>query len=426
LEELERFPGEWASLNLNESQMEAARAAYRRAVTLIIGPPGTGKSKVMLLVVRGLCRGHNLYLAKTEARILVTSQSHLPVSDLAVQLNDVRVPVLRAFAPEKDPSRVLDFRMRAEIPGQLDNTRVVCATLVGCTKSPLHNVNYPIQVLEEAGQATEPACLLSIARGCRQLIMVGDPRQLPPHVRSPDGALSISMLQRLQAQGVGSYTLDIQYRTHSAIADYIKDYVYQREFRHGPDVDAQLVPRFPWPQADRPVCVITVGDQKRAQDLESPCATKEGGPETSYANDCECLVVKSVVEAFIRGGAAFPQIGIITPYGGQVLKLRSMIPCQKHQVEIGSVDAFQGKEKEIIIYSTVRCSESLSVGHVADRRRLTVALSRAKRGLVVVSAKKHLERGAGSITLAPFFDWVDAKQYVISELDFLARANQLR
>ena len=168
------------------------------------------------------------------------------------------------------------------------------------------------------------------------------------------------------------------------------------------------------------------GGPKKAQDLESPCATKEGGPETSFANDCECLVVKSVVEAFIRGGASFPQIGIITPYGGQVLKLRSMIPSQKHQVEIGSVDAFQGKEKDIIIYSTVRCSESLPVGHVADRRRLTVALSRAKRALVVVSAKKHLERGAGSITLATFFEWVDAKQYVVSELDFLARANQLR
>ena len=414
---------------LNTSQWAAAEAAYTQSVTLIVGPPGTGKSNVTDLLIRCLVKGHGCVLSRNQNhKLLVTGQSHLPVSELAVSLDRAGVCVLRAFAPENDTSKSLDLRTKKEIPSQLFEAKVICATLVGCTKAPLNTLYYPIQLIEEAGQATEPACLISIARGCRQLVLVGDPNQLPPHVDSPEadvGLLGVSMLQRLQLGGVPVHTLTVQYRSHPAISEYIRVSLYANALVNGPNVHNLPIPSFPWPHADRPVCVITVGDQDTAEDLETRAAAKEGGAKTSFANHEEALMVKAVVDAFHRGGASYPRIGVITPYGAQNLKLKSMIPSAVGQVEIGSVDAFQGKQKDIIIYSTVRCSVDQSVGHVADRRRLTVALSRARRGLVVISAKKHLGRGAGMTTLAPFFEWAEMNQYVMSSDAFLERTRSM-
>ena len=149
-------------------------------------------------------------------------------------------------------------------------------------------------------------------------MLVGDPNQLPAPVSSIEaekGQLSISLLQRWLASGVPGRTLGVQYRSHSAISEYPMKRIYHDTFTNGPDVDEQGIPTFPWPQKERPVCVITVGDQNTPEDIEGPGLVDDGHgkTKTSLMNDCEACVVQSVVETFHDRGVLFGEIGVITP-----------------------------------------------------------------------------------------------------------------
>ncbi len=137
---------------------------------------------------------------------------------------------------------------------------------------------------------------------------------------------------------------------------------------------------FPWPVDGIPMMFyVTVGHEEIA------------GSGTSYLNRSEASNVERVVTKFLRAGIKPSQIGVVTPYEGQRAYLLQILqqsqgtlnPAVYQEVEVASVDAFQGREKDIIIISCVRSNDNLGIGFLADPRRLNVALTRARLDRIV-------------------------------------------
>tara|TARA_B100000401_G_scaffold193092_1_gene130155 strand:+ start:229 stop:729 length:501 start_codon:yes stop_codon:yes gene_type:complete len=150
---------------------------------------------------------------------------------------------------------------------------------------------------------------------------------------------------------------------------------------------------FLWPDWDKPVSFVPV----HGSEIE-----EEAGSSRSNMDEA-AIVIKIVNDLLAPGDISAEDIGVISPYAGQVRLIRSMMNDEIDGLEIKSVDGYQGREKEIIVLSTVRANENGVVGFLSDYRRLNVALTRAKRGLIVVGDDRTLRNDA---TWASWLDWV--------------------
>ena len=168
---------------------------------------------------------------------------------------------------------------------------------------------------------------------------------------------------------------------HPAIAAFPRDQYYEEKLLDG-KLAAAFPPinSFPWPQPSKPVCMISHEGQ-------------EEKTKSSYESSIEFKLVTQIVSRVVSelGGAG---IGVITAYRLQKDKLSEF--CTANSVEIGSIDSFQGREKDLIIVSTVRGNTSGDVGFLADARRINVALTRARRGLIVICNASTLEKDVRS------------------------------
>ncbi|KAG5187589.1 AAA domain-containing protein, partial [Tribonema minus] len=272
-------------------------------------------------------------------------------------------------------------------------------------------------LIDEATQATEPASLVPLTRGCEQLILVGDQNQLPPTILSRGaaaGGLATSLFARLMLAGVAPVVLARQYRMHPRIAAFPGARFYGGRLASAPRAVDRPTPRgFPWPNAAVPVAFVAVRDDSDgARGLEargSGGATAEdgGGGATSWCNAREAAAACAVVRALLRGGGGggdvAPQdVGVITPYAAQVRRgggrKRTAAPPRAPQpwelIEVRSVDGYQGREKEVIVLSAVRSNRCGAVGFLSDWRRLNVAITRARRGVVIVGDPATLSHDA--------------------------------
>jgi regulator of nonsense transcripts 1 len=274
----------------------------------------------------------------------------------------------------------------------LDNADVICATCIGSGHQLLDGRRFPRILIDEATQATEPATLVPIVRGCKQLVLVGDHKQLPPTVissRAEEMGLNISLFERLIELGINSTMLLKQYRMHPCIADFPSRQSYEGLLCNGVSQQERPAPiGLIWPDFENPVAFLPVD----GGEIVSP----DGH---SKANPTEAGWVLKMVDSILQGGDISPnEIGIITPYNGQVRVIHDLMETSGgmekggkwNGVEVRSVDGYQGREKEVIILSAVRSNPEGNVGFLDDSRRLNVALTRAKRGLVVIGDPKTL------------------------------------
>jgi senataxin len=278
----------------------------------------------------------------------------------------------------------------------LNQAAIVCGTLnsTGLSQvresSPFHTC-----VVDEAAQAVELSTLIPLRLGVKQLVLVGDPQQLPATViakREHIGNYERSLFERLEQCGVPVHTLDIQYRMHPAISLFPRNMFYQGLLKDAPCV-SERVPFFTKPPFNlNPFLFIDLllGREQISQSF-------------SRSNHDEAAVSVSLYFALLRiaqleGVSLHGRVGIISPYSEQVRVLKTAfegagVKAQGglDDIEFATVDSFQGKEKDIIILSTVRaCSESNDVGFLSDIRRMNVAITRAKIGLFVVGNSQTL------------------------------------
>ena len=213
-------------------------------------------------------------------------------------------------------------------------------------------------IVDEAGQLTEPLTLGLILRA-RRFVLIGDDRQLPPVVRTRE--LAHSMFERLKRDSQNVTLLETQYRMHPDIMEVSNRFFYEGRLRSGITAEERTPPDGP---DGMPVVFIPVESQRDGR-----------------SNIDEARVVVDLVRSFTHDRGIDPgSIGVVSPFRAQVVLLRQMLAGSR--VTVDTVERFQGGERDIMILSFVR---SRGTGFVFDDRRLNVAITRARRKLVLVA-----------------------------------------
>jgi len=297
-------------------------------------------------------------------------------------------------------SRAPPRELREQLQGSLLGTaQLVFATANSAARlrpSARSNEPFGAVVVDEAGQATEPSLLvpLELARSDR-CVLVGDDRQLPPTVfmqRAEEALLSRTLFERLRLCGHLPELLDLQYRMAPEISAWPRHYFYGGALH-----DAPAMLERPRPALNAVVPPLLFLDLGSSKVEKSPCGSWRNVGEARLCSELLALIREAAAEVGEESVAA--DVGVITPYRAQQETLRQQLrraglPLEPRAVQ--TVDGFQGRECEVVLFSTVRAPESATsvpgIGFVADERRINVALTRAKSILVVIGHAQTLGR----------------------------------
>ncbi|KAK9915598.1 hypothetical protein WJX75_001370 [Coccomyxa subellipsoidea] len=435
-----RFVGNapaWTPVNarLDGSQRAAvSRALAAKDVALIHGPPGTGKTTAVVeLILQEAARGNRVLAASASniavdnlverlitanpklmvvrvghpARLLpqvlgASLEAHVYASDNSALARDCRRDIKSANAKLLKLGRK-DYAERRSLRGELralqkeerqrqqravdevlKKAAVVCATLSGALMRELRPLRFDLAVIDEAAQALEAAswsALLKVPRA----VLAGDHLQLPPTVISEVAArkgLSETLFERLQGMYGDdiSEMLTVQYRMHARIMQWSSDELYGGRLTAHASVAEHTLADLKGVSLDGDdISVLTLIDT-------AGCGMEEAVEEDgdSKRNEGEAKVTLAHAQRLVSGGVRPEDIGIITPYNAQVHLLKELRPSALSAMEISSVDGFQGREKEAIIISMVRSNDAKQVGFLSDRRRMNVAVTRARRHCALV------------------------------------------
>ncbi|WP_297420967.1 IGHMBP2 family helicase [Thermococcus sp.] len=289
-----------------------------------------------------------------------------------------------------DDAKKLEERIAREIVTSAD---VVLTTNSSAGLEVVDYTSYDVAVIDEATQATIPSVLISINRA-KRFILAGDHKQLPPTILSEKAKeLSKTLFEGLIGRYPGkSVMLTVQYRMNGRLMEFPS-----REF-YGGEVEADegvrsitLVdlgvnaPRSGthWESILNPENVLVfVSISKRADRFE-----RQRRGSKSRENPLEARLVSEAVGKLLEIGVKPEWVGVITPYDDQRDLISSLLP---EEVEVKTVDGYQGREKEVIVLSFVRSNEKGELGFLKDLRRLNVSLTRAKRKLILIGDSSTL------------------------------------
>ena len=364
----------------NAAQDEAVRTAVAAEdCALVHGPPGTGKTHTIARVVDELVdRGD---------RVLVSAFTNRAVDNALEALRDRGLEdAVRVGTETGVREDMLDVRLETagepdDRAAALEGAPVVAATTATCGSRVLREQSFDVAVVDEASQLTEPGTLAAINRADR-FVLVGDHEQLPPVVQAeapgdlPEGPgpddLSTSLFERLvERYPDASVMLDRQYRMAQRIQAFPSREFYDDRLRPATaDVAARHVGDLPDVDPD------ALPDRFR----DRVAHVDPGGAREGNANPVEAERVADVVAAYLDAGVDPGDVGVIAPFRAQVGHLNRRLP---DGVVADTVDRFQGSSEEVIVVSFVATGD-LEGPIFADHRRVNVALTRAKRALVLV------------------------------------------
>jgi hypothetical protein len=270
------------------------------------------------------------------------------------------------------------------------------------------DIQFTSAIIDEACQTSEPSSLIPLRYGCRNLVLAGDPRQLPATILSPAAKAAgygRSLFERLESLGHAKHMLTIQYRMHPLIRSFPSKRFYEEKLQDANCIEEEVIANSELP-GNRYCFLGSSGliiHSSNTSGFTSPKSLQIGvinffdidAHETctsgkSFANLPEavfCVYLALNLKTILKGRT----IAIITPYAGQKKQLALQLNrvsqmCRMsdfENVEINTVDGFQGRESDVVIFSCVRTSSS-GVGFLSDERRLNVAITRARGCLVVV------------------------------------------
>ncbi len=434
----EGIPHEEAA-GLNRSQQLALAKVIEAAdVGLIHGPPGTGKTTTLVQAIKQTIHA--------EHQVLVCAPSNAAVDLLVDKLSEQGLSVLRIGHParvtEQSLSKTLDAKIAAHDSFQelrslrkrmeqlkakahkykrdfgyqekqqrrmliqeskalkadadllefyivndlLQTTEAICATLVGASHPVLRGRKFGTLFIDEAAQALEPACWIPILRS-KRVIFAGDHQQLPPTIKSPEAArlgLANTLFEKaIIGQSQSAAMLKIQYRMHEDIMKFPSTYFYNDELIADDSVRAELL----MPN-QQPVEFIDTAGCGYAEERDAETLSRFNEEEARLViRRAESLIDEIGLNEWIERKLS---LAIITPYRAQVdflLKLSAasaVLEPLKRLISINTVDAFQGQERDIIIISFVRSNEKSEVGFLSDIRRTNVAMTRARKKLIMI------------------------------------------
>ncbi|KAK6513297.1 hypothetical protein TWF281_004936 [Arthrobotrys megalospora] len=442
-------PLEFFDEQLNEIQKEAVSFALEaKDIALIHGPPGTGKTQTLIEIIR--------QLVARDLKVLVCGPSNISVDNIADKLGPLQIPIIRIGHPARllpsVLSNSLDVAIKHSSGGMLVNdirkemdeklntskktrnaaerrklwedirhlrkeckvrekrctediirtSKVVLSTLHGAGGRDTGNRNFDVVIIDEAGQALEAQSLIPFLRMPSKCILAGDHLQLPPTIprtgkASPLKKLELSLFERLiKLHGPSiKRTLSVQYRMHETIMKYPSMGMYDTLLLADASVRTHLLSDLP--------------NVTKTDDTQEPLifwdthpqggfGEDEAGIDESKSNAMEAALCCYHLRNLLGAGVQPRDIAIITPYNAQVALLsetiKSDFPREFPDIEIGSVDGFQGREKEAILLSLVRSNGKKEVGFLADERRLNVAMTRPRRHLCVIGDSETVAHGS--------------------------------
>ena len=434
----ERFtpPERFFDEALNPPQRAAVcHALAAEDVALIHGPPGTGKTRTLVELVRqAVARGQS---------VLAVAASNAAVDNLGARLADAALKVVRIGHPArvsaglsaytldallaqtdtyklgrrlmdeantlrrrvavKSARGKLSYSERREALKQayaltrdarrllrgaqgalLDSADVICATATGAATSLLGHRRFDLVVIDEATQVTDPIALIPIARSDR-VVFAGDPHQLPPTVIAPEatrGGLAVTFFESLMASDEGDRLrrlLTVQHRMNEALMAFPSESKYEGRLEAAPEVANRRLEMLEGVQEDplRPgplVFLDTAGKGWRDE---------RSSDDASTSNPSQARRVSREVRRLLSRGLPPRDIAVITPYRAQALALKALLE-DIEGLEVDTIDSFQGREKEAVVLDLVRSNDDSAVGFLSDTRRMNVALTRARRFLLVI------------------------------------------
>jgi len=389
-------PGEETYIGNNAEQNRAVNLAVTAEdCALIHGPPGTGKTYTIARLIRALVdRGDRVLLAAFTNRAVDNALEALREQGF----EDVQRVGTKTGIRED----MLDLRLEQrgepnERAGALRNAPVVAATTASCGSRIMREQSFDVAVVDEASQLTEPNTMAALNRADR-FVLVGDHQQLPPVVQAaPDvdaavdvdsavtesddtttdsaaTALSTSLFERLIRQyPAASVMLSRQYRMCQRIQAFSSAEFYDGALRPATGaVAAQSLSELVDP-------ALLPADLREAVTFIDP-----GGNRVGNTNPTEADRVADIVDSYLAAGVAAADIGVIAPFRAQVAELSRRV-----DVTVDTVDRFQGSSKQIIVLSFVATGR-LEGPLFEDTRRINVALTRAKKALVLVGDREAL------------------------------------
>lgn len=436
-------------------------ALASKDLALIHGPPGTGKTTTVVeLILQAVkkfemkvlvCAPSNIAvdnvlekLASVDRKLRFTRIGHparlLPqvlkyCLDARIEaaegteiVNDIRkemVAMQTQLSKTRDKS--VRFNLRRDLKANRKEIRqreqkvvgelvkhsdVVFATNVGAASKLLKDVTFDLVVIDEAAQALEASCWIPILKA-KRCVLAGDHLQLPPTIKSKSAAadgLEVTLFDRItRFPGTQSIVkmLKIQYRMHEHISDWSSRAMYNSELESFEGVAKRKLHELPHVSISEDDELLNAtlllldtagcGLEEDREDADAKESDKNSLLQLSKSNEGEARVVEKHVRALLQAGLKQEEVAIITPYNKQVQALKALLLESFPNLEIRSVDGFQGCEKEAVVMSLVRSNDAKQVGFLADDRRMNVAITRAKRHVAVVcdsetiSAHKFLD-----------------------------------
>ena len=421
---------------LNPSQNDAIQQVVEaQEVSIVHGPPGTGKTTTLVEAI--------IETLQRETQVLVCAPSNAAVDWISEQLMRRSINVLRIGNPLRMSDEMLDcsyerryaahpdyhelwnirktlathvspaqatrLRNRAmeleiKINADLfDQARVVSCTLIGSAYRLMERRRFSTLFIDEAAQALEPACWAAILKADR-IGMSGDHQQLPPTVKSLEaakGGLADTLMQKVVALHPGCVTLlTVQYRMNEDLMAFPSRWFYHNRLQAAPEAaNRQVSP------LDTPLTWIDTSELYDLSECTDASEYAEKRTRTgSLSNSQEARLVIHTLRDYIE--MISPQkieneridFGIITPYRGQARMLRRLLKMQhyfrklKRHITVGTVDGFQGQERDVIVISLVRSNTEGQIGFLRDLRRMNVAMTRARMKLIIVGNAETLSR----------------------------------
>ncbi|WP_232702364.1 AAA domain-containing protein [Halobacterium wangiae] len=360
-----------AKIDNNEAQNAAVnRALNAEDFALVHGPPGTGKTYTIATLVRA-------FVERGE-RVLLSAFTNRAVDNALEALREqgfediVRVGTSTGVREDMEDLRLNQSGDPAERARALESADVVAATTSTSGSRVMREQSFDVVLVDEASQLTEPDTLAAINRGER-FVLVGDHEQLPPVVRS-GGRLSESLFQRLvETHPEAAVMLDQQYRMSQRI----------QAFSSGEFYDGQL----------RPATADVAGQTLADVGVETGGAVQNGvtfhdveGTDDAHVDPVEAERVGDIVREYVDAGLDPAVVGVIAPFRAQVAEIGRRVP---EGVSVDTVDRFQGSSKEVVVVSFV-ATGALDGPIFEDHRRVNVALTRAKKSLVLVGDETAL------------------------------------
>ncbi len=455
---------------LNPSQHAAIEMIMRAEdLAIIHGPPGTGKTSTLVQAILALLR-------RDGGQLLVTAPSNAAVDLLTEKLSDLGLHVLRIGNParvsEGQQALTLDSRI-AEHPGAreikklkrraaefrdmahkykrnfgpaereqrkalfdearnlmkdadrvegdilsdlLSRAQVITATLVGANQAVIRDREYSTVLIDEAGQALEPATWIPVLK-TRRLVLAGDHCQLPPTVKSSLAAqtgLNATLLEkniRFHPQAVA--LLEEQYRMHRLIMGYSSHTFYEGRLKAHPSVaDRRLF------EDDNALSFIdTAGCGYEEQRNDAGLCNPE---EAAFLLRHVARLVPELESRYSVG--SLPTLGIISPYRLQVQLLQDLLPNSPElrrvaqKITVNTIDSFQGQERDIIYIGMTRSNPDSRIGFLSEIRRMNVAMTRARRKLIVIGDSATL---AQTPFYAGFIEYAERHNAYNSAWEFL-------